>query len=194
MPSRPPGRPRSSTAGSTVPAADRRGPRPRARLEPQAGRPADARRRHRRIHRRRRGKYGRRAASTATAPDRVERNFTATAPNQLWVADITYLRTWEGFVYLAIVVDAFSRKVVGWAMADHLRTELVLDAVGMAITTREPLAGTVHHTDRGSQGGVKRSSQHLVQQGCDVGTNCSVDVDEDRPGADALAGPAAAAA
>jgi putative transposase len=90
------------------------------------------------MHRRRRGKYGRRAISTATAPDRVERNFTAAAPNQLWVADITYLRSWEGFVYLAVVVDAFSRKVVGWAMADHLRTELVLDAVGMAITARRP--------------------------------------------------------
>jgi putative transposase len=76
------------------------------------------------VHRRRRGKYGRRSLSTATAPDRVERNFTAADPNQLWVADITYLRSWEGFVYLAVVVDAYSRKVVGWAMADHLRTEL----------------------------------------------------------------------
>jgi putative transposase len=103
------------------------------------------------IHRRRRGKYGRRSSSTATAPDRVERNFTTTAANQLWVADISYLRSWEGFVYLAVVVDAFSRRVVGWAMADHLRTELVLDAVGMAITARKPPAGTVHHTDRGSQ-------------------------------------------
>jgi transposase InsO family protein len=62
------------------------------------------------------------------------------------------------------VVDAFSRTVVGWAMADHLRTELVLDAVGMAITTRKPPAGTVHHTDRGSQGGVNWSSQHLEQE------------------------------
>src|SRR3954466_7671706 len=104
------------------------------------------------VHRRRRGKFGRRSVSTATAPDRVERDFTAAAPNELWVADISYLRSWEGFVYLAIVVDAFSRKVVGWAMADHLRTELVLDAVGMAITTRKPPAGTAHHTDRGSQG------------------------------------------
>ena len=103
------------------------------------------------IHRRRRGKYGRRAISTATAPDLVERNFTAAAPNELWVADISSLRTWEGFVYLAVAVDAFSRKVVGWAMADHLRTELVLDAVGMAITTRKPPTGTVHHTDRGTQ-------------------------------------------
>ncbi len=103
------------------------------------------------VHRRRRGKYGRRTASTATAADLVGRNFTAAAPDQLWVADITYLRTWEGFLYLAVVVDACNRKVVGWAMADHLRTELVLDAVGMAITTRKPAAGTVHHTDRGTQ-------------------------------------------
>ena len=65
------------------------------------------------VHRRRRGKYGRRTSSTATAPDLVERDFTATGPNQLWVADISYLRTREGFVYLAVVVDAFSRKVVG---------------------------------------------------------------------------------
>lgn len=102
-------------------------------------------------HRRRRGKYGRRGASTATAPDLVARRFTAPAPNRLWVADITYLRTWEGFLYLAVVVDAFSRRVVGWAMADHLRTELVLDAVGMAIFARKPAPGLIHHTDRGSQ-------------------------------------------
>jgi putative transposase len=102
-------------------------------------------------HRRRRGKYGRRTGSTATAPDLVQRQFLASAPDQLWVADITYLRSWEGFVYLAVVVDAFSRKVVGWAMADHLRTELVLDAVGMAIHVRRPAPGLVHHTDRGSQ-------------------------------------------
>lgn len=100
------------------------------------------------VHRRRRGKYGRRSISTATTLDQVERNSTAAGPNELWVADISYLRTWEGFLYLAVVVDAFSRKVVGWAMADHLPTDLVLDAVGMAITTRKPAAGTVHHTDR----------------------------------------------
>jgi putative transposase len=97
------------------------------------------------MHRRRRGKYGRRSVSTATAADLVERNFTAPAPDQLWVADITHLRTWEGFLYLAVVIDACSRRacsrrVVGWAMADHLRTELVLDAVGMAVV--RPQAGT----------------------------------------------------
>jgi|tagenome__1003787_1003787.scaffolds.fasta_scaffold20263423_1 transposase InsO family protein len=93
--------------------------------------------------------YGRRAGSTATAADLVERNFTAPAPDQLWVADITYLRTWEGFLYLAVVVDACSRRVVGGVMADHLRTELVLDAVGMALFTRRPAPGLLHHSDRG---------------------------------------------
>jgi transposase InsO family protein len=123
------------------------------------------------MHRRKRGKYGRRTVSAATAPDLVERNFTASAPDRLWVADISYLRTWEGFVYLAVVVDAFSRKVVGWAMADHLRTELALDAVGMAITARRPAAGTVHHTDRGTQytsyefGKALRASDLLASMG-----------------------------
>ncbi len=103
-------------------------------------------------HRRRRGRPRRQARSTATAPDLVQRQFTVTTPDRLWVADITYLRTWEGFLYLAVVVDAFSRRVVGWAMADHLRTELILDAVGMAIQTRRPIPHRlVHHSDRGSQ-------------------------------------------
>lgn len=100
-------------------------------------------------HRRRRGKPRRVARSTATAPDLVERRFTVEQPDRLWVADISYLRTWEGFLYLAVVIDAYSRKVVGWAMADHLRTELVLDAVGMALFVRKPPAGqVVHHSDR----------------------------------------------
>jgi putative transposase len=87
-------------------------------------------------------------------PDRVERVFTPAAvgaPNQLWVADITYVATLEGWLYLAVVLDAFSRKVVGWAMADHLRTELVLTAVEMAIRSRRPAAGLVHHSDHGCQ-------------------------------------------
>jgi putative transposase len=84
------------------------------------------------------------------APDLVDRDFTADRPNQLWVADITYIRTWAGFLYLAVVVDAFSRRVVGWAMANHLRTELVLDALEMAIRQRKPL-GVIHHSDQGSQ-------------------------------------------
>lgn len=83
-------------------------------------------------------------------PDLVDRDFTATAPDELWVADITYVPTWSGFVFLAVVLDAFSRKIVGWSMASHLRTSLVLDALNMAITTRKP-DGVVHHSDQGSQ-------------------------------------------
>ena len=84
-------------------------------------------------------------------PDLVERDFTADGPNQLWVADITYIPTRTGFLYLAIVLDVFSRKIVGWAMATHLRTELVLDALKMAIEQRQPVEGLVHHSDRGCQ-------------------------------------------
>lgn len=84
------------------------------------------------------------------APDLVERRFTAEAPNQLWVADITYVPTWSGFLYLAVVLDVFSRRIVGWAMADHMRKELVINALEMAIYRRKPLA-VVHHSDQGSQ-------------------------------------------
>lgn len=84
------------------------------------------------------------------APDLVERRFEAKAPNQLWVADITYIPTWAGFLYLAVVLDVFSRKVVGWSMATHLRTELVLDALEMAVARRRP-ADVVHHSDQGCQ-------------------------------------------
>lgn len=85
------------------------------------------------------------------APDLVRRNFTATAPNKLWTADITYLRTNEGFLYLAFVLDVYSRRIVGWSMASHLRTELVVDALEMAVWRRKPAAGLVHHSDRGTQ-------------------------------------------
>jgi putative transposase len=84
------------------------------------------------------------------APDLVERNFTAAAPDCLWVADITYIPTWAGFLYLAVVLDTFSRRIVGWAMATHLRTELVLEALNMAIGQRRP-AAVIHHSDQGSQ-------------------------------------------
>ena len=84
------------------------------------------------------------------APDRVERDFGVDQPDRLWVADITYVRTWAGFLYLAIVLDAYSRRVVGWAMATHLKTELVLEALHMAIWQRQP-EDVVHHSDRGSQ-------------------------------------------
>jgi putative transposase len=84
------------------------------------------------------------------APDLVERRFTAEGPDQLWVADITYIPTWSGFLYLAVVLDAWSRRVVGWSMATHLRTELVLEALNMALSQRRP-RGVIHHSDQGTQ-------------------------------------------
>jgi putative transposase len=86
----------------------------------------------------------------AFAPDLVDRQFAVSGPDQLWVADITYVPTWAGFLYLAIVLDAFSRKVVGWAMQTHLRAEMVLAALDMAYTQRRP-ASVIHHSDRGTQ-------------------------------------------
>ncbi len=84
------------------------------------------------------------------APDLVNRNFEAEGPNRLWVADITYIPTWSGFLFLAVVLDAWSRRVVGWEMATHLRTELVVDALEMAMWTRRP-SSVIHHSDQGSQ-------------------------------------------
>ena len=86
-------------------------------------------------------------------PDLVERDFSSTAPNRLWVADLTYLRSWQGLVFLAFVIDAFSRRIVGWQLAPHMRTTLVLDALRMALHQRGPGADVclVHHSDRGSQ-------------------------------------------
>jgi putative transposase len=84
------------------------------------------------------------------AADLVDRDFVAAGPNQLWVADITYIPTWAGFVYLAVVLDVWSRRVVGWALATHLRTELVLGALDMALGQRRPQA-VIHHSDQGTQ-------------------------------------------
>ena len=84
------------------------------------------------------------------APDLVERDFTAERPNVLWVADITYIPTWTGFLYLAVALDAFSRRIVGWAMATTLHAQLVLDALNMALATRRP-KDVIHHSDQGSQ-------------------------------------------
>jgi putative transposase len=86
----------------------------------------------------------------AIRSDLVNRQFRATAADQLWVADVTYIPTWAGFVYLAIVLDVFSRKVVGWAIESHLRTELVLAALNAAIAQRKP-EGVIHHSDHGCQ-------------------------------------------
>ena len=84
------------------------------------------------------------------APDLVKREFRAPGPDRLWVADITYVPTWEGFLFLAVVVDAWSRRVIGWSMASHLRTELVLAALDMALARRRP-ASVIHHSDQGCQ-------------------------------------------
>jgi putative transposase len=84
------------------------------------------------------------------APDLVERNFVAERPNELWVADVTYIATLEGFLYLAIVLDVFSRLIVGWAMADRLRSQLVLAALAMAYSQRDPRA-VIHHADHGTE-------------------------------------------
>lgn len=92
----------------------------------------------------------RRSESRRPAPDLVDRDFEAEAPNHLWVADITYVPTASGYLYVSVVMDAFSRRIVGWSMASHLRTELVEDALEMAITQREA-AGVIHHSDQGSQ-------------------------------------------
>lgn len=92
----------------------------------------------------------RRDREARPAPDLVDRDFTADAPNQLWVADITFIPTAAGFLYLAVVLDAWSRKIVGWSMANHLRTELVLDALDAAVAQRRP-RDVIHHSDQGSQ-------------------------------------------
>jgi putative transposase len=91
-----------------------------------------------------------RAAQARPAPDLVQRAFTATGPNQLWVADITYIPTGSGTLYLAVVLDVWSRRTIGWAMATHLRTSLVIAALDMAITQRRP-QGVIHHSDQGCQ-------------------------------------------
>jgi putative transposase len=100
---------------------------------------------------RKRGRTTVRVPGVRVCEDLVDRAFLAAAPDRLWVADITYLRTWQGWLYLAAVQDVYSRRIVGWAMADHMRTELVTDALEMALTRRRPAPGLVHHSDQGSQ-------------------------------------------
>jgi putative transposase len=105
-------------------------------------------------------------AAAARPADLVERDFSAARPNQLWVADLTYVATWSGFVYVAFVVDAFSRFLVGWQASRSLRTDLALDALEMAIWRRQAqLDGLVHHSDRGSQYLAIRYTQRLAEAG-----------------------------
>ena len=99
---------------------------------------------------RKRGRTTIRVPGVRVADDLVRRDFRPGGPNVLWVADITYLRSWEGWTYLAAVQDAFSRTIVGWAMAEHMRAELVTDALQMALARRKPEAGVIHHSDQGS--------------------------------------------
>jgi transposase InsO family protein len=101
--------------------------------------------------RRKRGRTTISVPGVRVADDLVERQFRPAGPNQLWVADVTYLRTWQGWLYLAAVQDAYSRAIVGWSMAEHMRAELVVDALQMAIARRRPAPGLIHHSDQGSQ-------------------------------------------
>lgn len=99
------------------------------------------------------------------APDLVDRRFLAASPDRLWLADITYIPSKEGFLYLAFILDACSRKVVGWAMANHLKAELVLGALEMALWRRRPPSGVIHHSDRGSQYTALSFGEHLKEAG-----------------------------
>jgi putative transposase len=116
-----------------------------------------------------RGKTRRTTTPDATAPrpaDLVDRDFSATRPNQLWVADLTYVATWSGFVYVAFIIDAFSRFLVGWQASRSLRTDLALDALEMAIWRRQAgLEGLVHHSDRGGQYLAIRYTERLAEAG-----------------------------
>jgi putative transposase len=101
----------------------------------------------------------------ATAPNRLDRHFDASGPNRKWCCDITYVPTAEGFLYVAAVIDVFSRRIVGWAMADHLRAELCTDALFMAIARRAPDQGLLHHSDRGVQYACQQYQQMLKEYG-----------------------------
>jgi putative transposase len=91
------------------------------------------------------------APGSAPAPDLVKRRFHAERPDELWLADITYIATWEGWLFLSVVMDVCTRRIVGWSMRDDLHSDLVVDALGMAVTRRQPGNGVIHHSDRGSQ-------------------------------------------
>ena len=120
------------------------------------------------------------------APDLVQRHFAADRPNTLWLADVTYVGTDEGFLYVAAVLDVFSRLVVGWAMDERLGSQLVLSALRMAYAQRRPRV-VIHHSDHGTEGGFKRSSQHFNDGGCD--DNSKTAVRSFRTTEDALARP-----
>jgi transposase InsO family protein len=101
------------------------------------------------------------------APNLLDQDFAAEKPDEKWGADISYVWTREGWLYLAVVIDLFARRVVGWAVSDRLHNELALTALRRALVVRRPTVGLIHHSDRGSQGRFKRSSQHVDGGGCD---------------------------
>jgi transposase InsO family protein len=112
-----------------------------------------------------RGKPIRTTVSDKAAPcplDKVNRQFRAPAPNMLWLSDFTYVSTWSGFVYVAFVIDAYARRIVGWRVSRTAHASFVLDALEQALHERQPVrkSGLIHHSDRGVQGGFKRLSQH----------------------------------
>ncbi|MDB4916448.1 MAG: transposase orfB family [Gemmatimonadetes bacterium] len=107
-------------------------------------------------------------AAADAAQDLVDRNFTATHPNQLWVADFTYVATWRGMVYVAFVIDVFSRRIVGWRASASMRTDLALDALEQALYDRQADAGLVHHSDRGSQSLSIRYTERLATAGIEA--------------------------
>lgn len=113
----------------------------------------------------RRKRTTRRDKRTVPAEDLVRRDFAAAGPDRLWTADITYISTDEGFLYLAFILDAYSRRLVGWAMESHLRTELVVDALQMALWRRKPAPGLIHHSDQGVQYTSLSFAKRLEQVG-----------------------------
>ena len=146
----------------------------------------------------RRGKVVRTTISDMKAQcplDRVNRIFKAERPNQLWVSDFTYVSTWQGWLYVAFVIDVYARRIVGWRVSTSMHTEFVLDALEQALYARQPERDgeLIHHSDRGSQGGFNWSSQHL-QPGGVYGATRRMDEAIDRERRDALSGGSFASA
>ena len=148
---------------------------------------------------------GKRVVTTRSYPkaarpaDLVQRRFRPVAPNRLWVADFTYVSTWSGMVYVAFVIDAYARRILGWRAATTMRTDLVLDAIEQAIWTRAregvtDLSGLTHHHDNGSQGGFNWSSQHLNRGGVAIGKATWVEHRVDGAVTDEVAGASRLAA
>ena len=124
--------------------------------------------------------------SLPVAANVLDRRFAPDAPNRVWTGDITYIATAEGWLYLAVVIDLFNREVIGWSIKPWMTTDLVLDALSMAWFRRRPEPGVLFHSDRGSQGGFNRSSQHLLTGGLYGATHRAAKAG-DRSRGDALA-------